>query len=325
MNYLKCIITLVLLSSFANLAVGQNEERENNRGTIYTFFVNVAQDQFIFPLIGFINISNGSQKNAHVGFINLNREDINGAQVGFINANGRDTDGAQVGFVNVNGRSFEGAQVGFVNVNGRNSTGARVGFINVNGQKSTGGQIGFINTTRQLSGFQLGFINYADSVEAGMPFGFLSIIRKGGHQALEISTSELYPVNISFQSGVEKLYTAIGVSYNSELAQKYASRVGVGSFIKTGRSSIYINPELSYQNSIGKNTNAQTVSFATNVGYYFNSRVHAAVGLSLAWHYNRIDDDPSSIFSIQIDNINNEQQLLAGLRLALRYNFSKAR
>ena len=50
-----------------------------------------------------------------------------------------------------------------------------------------------------VSGFQLGFVNLVDSVSEGVALGFLSYVKRGGYRAIDVSSNELYPVNIGFK------------------------------------------------------------------------------------------------------------------------------
>jgi len=74
---------------------------------------------------------------------------------------------------------------------------------------------GFVNIARKINGVQIGFINYSDTVEKGIPIGFLSIVKKGYH-AFEIGTDETMHLNGSFKTGVNQFYNifTIGTKIN---------------------------------------------------------------------------------------------------------------
>ena len=69
---------------------------------------------------------------------------------------------------------------------------------------------GFLNYTKKLSGVQVGVFNYADSVENGMPIGFLSFV-KNGYLDLEIGGNESLFGTISVKTGVKRFYNILSV------------------------------------------------------------------------------------------------------------------
>ncbi|MCX6266392.1 MAG: hypothetical protein NTW16_03415, partial [Bacteroidetes bacterium] len=85
---------------------------------------------------------------------------------------------------------------GLLNVVPGNNQGLQIGGLaNITSGRLSGTQIsGLFNYAGKLRGVQLGFINYADSLEKGVPIGFLSFVRNG-YTAFEIgSTETLYGV-----------------------------------------------------------------------------------------------------------------------------------
>lgn len=126
---------------------------------------------------------------------------------------------------------------GFANINAGNNKGAQIaGFININSGKLTGLQLaGFMNYTRKLKGTQLGVINYVDSLEKGVPVGFLSFV-KNGYSAFEIGATEsLYGV-ASFKTGVKQFYNilSVGGGYRDGLSL-FAWGYGAGTVIPVGQ------------------------------------------------------------------------------------------
>ena len=87
---------------------------------------------------------------------------------------------------------------GFANVAANNAEVVQIaGFSNTAKDTLTGFQLsGFINTAKHVKGSQLGFINVCDTIEKGIPIGFISIVRKGYH-TFEIGTEYLHQLGPS--------------------------------------------------------------------------------------------------------------------------------
>ena len=324
----------------------------NQRIGLYTFFVNIVPDDFRFPLVGFVNTAIGSHQGFQAGFINTTLVDFSGAQLGFVNSTFNDNAGVQVGFVNtaineltgfqygfVNSAGFnlkkacqlgyvnimrkdiKGAQIGFANATGGNVQGSQVGFANATGGNVQGGQIGFLNITKgSVRGSQIGFVNYADTV-TGIPFGFLSIVRKGGYRAIEYSVNEWYPVNLSFKIGVPKLYSFVQGSYNNNFEKRFAIGYGLGSLIPLSKK-LYLNPELSSMQPVSKNQQMQIQSFAANIRFKLSPHLQIAAGPSISHIWSEKDSylyQPEYHFLNH--SINSKNRLVIAARAALSVNF----
>jgi hypothetical protein len=345
---------IIVLFTALNLSFnvdGQETNRTGKKTIVYSFVVNIVPDRFILPLIGFVNLADGSQKNAQVGFYNWNQNDFEGAQVGFVNMAGGSIQGAQVGFIGTCGNSLKGAQLsfvnavkksvngaqigfvnasdgpykglqlGFVNAIGENVNGSQIGFINLVDGESNGFQMGFVNGAKSLKGFQLGFVNFANRIEKGFPLGFLSFVKEGGYRAFEISVTEMYPFNLSFKIGIKGLYTSVIASCNPDLKTDFAVGLGVGSNIPFSKS-VYLNPEITVHGDIG-NSYQQTFCFATNLGFCLIPKLHFTIGPSVVWnHADNPDDLTSPVLSLYRNTINENNNLVIGLRVALKYVFT---
>jgi len=304
---------------------------------LYTFFVNVVPDDFRFPLVGFVNTTIGSHQGLQAGFVNTTLADFDGAQFGFINSTFNDNNGLQAGFVNttineinglqlgfVNSSGFapqKGSQIGFVNAIRKDIKGMQFGFVNMTGGNVKGSQIGFINMTGgNVKGSQIGFVNYADSV-SGVPIGFLSIVRKGGFRAIEVSFNEWYPVNLSFKIGVPKLYTIIQGSFNNRFVNQFAVGYGLGSLVPLSKK-IYLNPEISSMQPVSKDNQTQISSFVVNLRYQIAPHLQIAAGPSFSHVYS--DNDSYSYkpkYYLINHEINHKNQLVLGFRAALSVSF----
>jgi hypothetical protein len=303
-------------------------------------FVNAARYSFEGGQIGYVNIVAESMKGAQIGFVSAARKSVNGAQVSFVNVGSAGVEGAQVGGVNVCAGNINGFQVGQVNVATKHAEGAQVGFINVS-QTLDGAQVGFINTAagnvngsqvgfinvvpNTLKGAQIGFINIADSISDGVPLGFLSIVKKGGFCAAEISANELYPVNVSFKIGVKPLYTTFGASYNPDFKRSFALGAGIGSIIDLSKY-FYLNPEVISMTSVEREENHQFfLTLSTLLGCSFSKHVSIAAGPSFTWTYMERDNSERVFYkpaaSLYEHTIDNRNRLHAGGRVALRFHF----
>ena len=128
------------------------------------------------------------------GFANALKGDMRGIQVaGFCNNTFGDADGFEIaGFWNYNHRNVKGMQI--------------AGFANLTRGTMEGIQVsGFINYAKVVKGLQIGYINIADTIESGMPIGFISFV-KDGYRVVQIGGNETFMGEISYKSGIERFY-----------------------------------------------------------------------------------------------------------------------
>jgi len=326
----KAIITLILsMNIIVVFSQGTN---------VYTFFVNFVNEDFKFPLIGFVNTAKGEHKGLQLGFVNTNTGNYSGLQAGFVNTIGGNLKGVQLGFVNTVAKETHSTQISFVNTAVQGIRGLQLGFVNTAIKEAHGAQIGFVNTTTQgirglqlgfvnvatgkLKGVQLGFVNYTDSIEKGIPIGFLSIVRRGGYYALEYSFSEFHPVTIGFKIGVEKFYTTIFLGYNPSRKfgwDSFSGGLGIGSCIPI-KKSFFFNPELIHLSSLIDNK--RLTSFIPYFGYNFSKHFSITAGPSVTWNHNfDIRDLFEPLFSIANAKINDKHSIVVGARVGIRYRF----
>lgn len=148
-------------------------------------------------------------------FVNLNKHFVKGVQLGgFSNVNLGTTNGVQTsGFANYGEKKAKGVQLGgFANINTAEVSGLQAsGFLNYAGGKMDGVQVaGFLNMAKGVKGTQIGFLNYADSFESGLPIGFLSVV-KNGYNHVEVWGSETFQGNVSAKFGVANFYNIFSV------------------------------------------------------------------------------------------------------------------
>ena len=164
---------------------------------------------------GFANFTNGKSLAIQMaGFANF-CEDVQGTQLAgltnVVKGNGKATQIS--GFSNVMLGQVNGVQLaGFGNFAKINAKGAQIaGFTNISTGNLQGAQIaGFLNIAKKVNGLQLGVINIADSIESGIPIGFLSIV-KDGFREFEIAFGESLNAQATVKIGIDKFYNIFSV------------------------------------------------------------------------------------------------------------------
>ncbi len=199
-------------AGFTNVVNGGTE------GVQFSGFTNVVRHDLIGgQFTGFSNVVTGNVTGIQAaGFSNVARGDLNTGQIsGFANVVNGKTDGVQIaGFTNVARKDITGVQLaGFANVAGNNAKAIQIaGFSNTAKDTLTGFQLsGFINSAKHVKGSQIGFINICDTLEKGIPLGFISIVRKGYHK-FEIGGSESFYAFASVKLGVSKFYNIFSIA-----------------------------------------------------------------------------------------------------------------
>ena len=120
---------------------------------------------------------------------------------------GRNVNGVQLaGIVNASTGKVGGAQLsGIGNYEQEVNTGQLSGIFNIATKKVRGAQIaGIVNYGKEIKGSQLALFNISDTV-SGLPIGFISFVRRG-YRRVELSANEVLYANLSFKTGVHKLY-----------------------------------------------------------------------------------------------------------------------
>lgn len=327
---MKKLYSLALLSAaLLNTNTSKAQESESNSIT-YSVVYNQVNKDCNFPLIGFVNVAKKNQTGlqlgfvnttvkshagAQIGYINTAVDNLDGAQVGFVNTAAQ-ADGAQIGFINISAGDLEGGQIGFFN-RAKDTDGAQVGFANV-ASESQGAQVGFLNSTKNMIGSQFGFLNIVDSIENGIPFGFISIVKNGGYQAFEVSSNEIFPLNITFKFGISKIYTFIQGGYNPDFNKKYAMGAGVGTLLKAG-NKFYINPEAYTTSSLGKNA-YNGISLSTTLRYDLSKNIQLAAGPSVSLMRNLKSTNCETSFLSFADKMYDDKNwLIFGLKTAVSF------
>ncbi|MCB9244949.1 MAG: hypothetical protein H6606_00840 [Flavobacteriales bacterium] len=274
-------------------------------------FVNVAGVDMKGLQSAFVNVAGSEIRGAQLGFVNVSGQGVQGVQGGFVNASGGAVNGLQFGFVNASDSFVRFGQYGFVNVSGYSGTPVQVGFVNVNIPNTEGAQIGFVNTSSRLKGLQFGLV---DTVESGVPIGFLSVVQKGGYSAFELSNTEIFPVQIAYRVGLAKLYTSLLVGYYPQNGEFVSTGIGIGSYLKM-KANLFVNPEIQYQSS----TDPEFVQFLNAqaaICYRFNPFLEFFGAPSISLIFGEPDFD--SWFPLYEAEQKNGNLLVGGLRIGLR-------
>jgi hypothetical protein len=166
-----------------------------------------------------------------LGF-NVVRWDVNGLQAaGIANLVGRQVSGVQIaGIANMVIGSVDGVQAsGIINLTAEDFRGLQIGAVNVTGRDLHGWQLATgLNVARTVHrGHQVGLINYADS-SATTPFGYFSFVRLNGYRRLELTTDELNYANLTFKTGVRKLYNIFTFGTSGFAPHKPLGSIGYG-------------------------------------------------------------------------------------------------
>jgi hypothetical protein len=343
--------TPLRISDFALIASSTGDRRRGSEETessysseknIYSFFVNIVNEPFPFPLFGFVNIARGNHGLVQAGFVNWNSRNFYGFQGGFINSIGGELRGVQGGFINTAIGGVDGVQGGFINVTAGDTRGVQGGFINTTGafrgiqggflniatRGGRGLQAGYGNISWQtLRGTQVGFVNYADSIEGGIPIGFISIVRHGGYRAVEYNFTEFHPMGLGLKLGVEKFYTTIYVAYNpidGLRLENLATGFGIGSIFPIN-DKFFFNPEMSLMSSHMEDS-PDLISLVPFFGYRLGEHFSISAGPSVTWVHAYGDSAlPKPLFSIVehtfAEDDTNKNSIVVGVRASVRFIF----
>ncbi|MDR1123323.1 MAG: hypothetical protein LBL61_01670 [Elusimicrobiota bacterium] len=75
--------------------------------------------------------------------------------------------------------NLTGVQLSAVNINDKGQ-GAHLGVVNYGSGDLTGFQYGFVNYANSFKGLQLGFVNYINTIDKGLQIGLVNVIRNNG-------------------------------------------------------------------------------------------------------------------------------------------------
>jgi hypothetical protein len=254
---------------------------------------------------GFANATKGQMNGIQIaGFCNNTFGGANGLEIaGFWNYNQKGLKGMQLsGFANVALDSVDGIQgAGFSNLTVGDTRGIQAsGFANVTTGRHTGLQAaGFANVARRLNGVQVGVINIADTVEKGIPIGFLSFVRHG-YKVIQVGGNETLYGEISFKTGVRRFYNifSVGSTFTNN-DWKWGWGYGIGTLIPVGKRMDISIEGVSYMikddewfnwefNSLNRLNIALSYNVTRNIGVYAGGSWNVLVSGNEAfddWHH----------------------------------------
>ena len=312
----------VIILFFSLLSIAGFSQETN----AYAFFVNVVNDNFRLPLIGFVNVAKGNHQGIQAGFVNWNAHNFKGAQMGFVNTIGNDLNGTQLGFVNTTIKQVQGAQFGFVNTAMQEVQGAQFGFINTALQSVSRAQFGFVNTTiKEFRGIQAGFVNTTIKEFRGAQFGFVNTAMKESQGAqigfVNIANRKENGLQLGFVNYADTIGNGIPIGVLSFFRRGgyKAIEYGFSEFFpvtvgfKTGVEKFYTSLYIAYKPSSGaaKNTYASGFGFGSIIplkkSFFFNPEVHSMNTIEI-----KNNRQLTSFVSNFVYNFNNQLSITAG-------------
>lgn len=322
LNYSGLKFDGLQMAGMGNLSLGDMD------GVQMSGFSNILRGKMDgFQITGFTNFTSESLDGVQIaGFLNITAKEVNFAQIsGFGNYSQRMGGLQLAGFINFASEEVNTAQIsGFMNYAPVSKGLQLSGYTNIAIRENRGLQLtSFFNYARNNNGVQLAMFNYADS-SSGVPLGFLSIVRYGYH-TLELSTTETFPVNISYKTGVDRFYNIfeLGVGEN-DLVGSY----GFGTMPFHGRK-INLNIDLTAGGVVAHDGSEiedyrLLFRFTPSLNYQPFKRIGIAIGPSLNYYIAGIPAEgvvaPLARYAFYQSTTNGffEQAWIGG-RLALRF------
>jgi len=193
--------------------------------------------------------------------------------------------GVQVGGVTNLTGDAEGVQVAGVFNHASKIVGTQVAGILNNTDSLDGVQVaGVFNRASYFRGYQVGAVNYADSCD-GIPFGLLSIVRKGYHK-LEFAGDEVFNANVAFRSGVRKFHSILsaGIQPNDFGNPLWTFGYGVGTSF--GKSDKFLFDIDFSANQVMKGNHIASVNTLNKLTLGLDWRFAPQTSLTLGVTYN---------------------------------------
>ena len=249
------------VAGFSNVAIGDVELAQ------VSGFSNFSYNVKGFQIAVFMNLANGNVESIQAaGFANIARGNSNFQISGFSN-------------IGLSKSLFQLS--GFGNISFKESQYQIAGFSNICFGKIKGAQIsGFFNFSRELQGLQLGFINASEKADDGLPLGFISLVKTGVH-SLEYSANELFPVNISFRTGVHSFYNIFNFARSSN---NYELGYGLGTrLLKRDRWNLNLEASsaMFYSNKTSRSVDGNLLKLKPLISYQLYKSLRLNIGPSL--------------------------------------------
>jgi hypothetical protein len=259
----------VQFSGLGNVVLGEI------RGAQFSGLFNINLKQVsAWQFAGLCNIATGSLKGFQCsGFANV----ATSTQTGML----------LTGFVNIAAKESRGMHVsGFMNYSEGGKVTQLSGFANIVTKKTKGMQMaGFFNYAGKLKGVQIAPFNYTDSLEKGVPIGFLSFV-KNGYRTLEFSATETMYGVVSFKTGVRQFYNILstGIGYrNNRILWGWG--YGLGGIIPLSEKWSLSLEGLCYQMNEGEwFTNRLNLLNKINITASWRAAKHLEIFGGLSWN-----------------------------------------
>jgi CarboxypepD_reg-like domain len=147
-----------------------------------------------------------------------------------------------------------------------------------------------LNQAKIVKGVQIGIFNYADSLD-GVQLGVFNFSKKGGFNAIELSTNEINAFNIAYKSGNKKLYMAfvMGITPSSSGEIIWSQGTGIGTMIKLNKWSD-LNAEL-MERHINIGTYSDFTQDWYQLGLYWNVHLNNWLQLNVGPTFNGLETD----------------------------------
>ena len=311
-NVVLDTITGIQLAGFQNTLHGHmngiqiagfnNVTTQHVDGIQLTCFVNVAlKDVKLAQISCFANYCDNVDGGQLSGFVNFAKGDVNWGQAsGFANY-GKSVKGFQMaGFINISANEVTGGQIaGGINYGKTGGKFQISGYANIATEEINGIQLtGLLNYAKKVNGYQIAILNVSDTIESGLPIGLFSFVKKGFHR-FEISTNEIFDINIAYKSGVKKLYSSIRFGYDP--SEYFSAGYGIGTQTGLGNNfnfNLDLSSDIIFEtNSFNYIGNLNKLS--TTFDYNISKEISVFAGPSL------------NVSLISFDNTNNSYPSIA--------------
>lgn len=175
---------------------------------------------------------------------------------------------------------------------------------------------GILNRAKHNGGLQIGLVNLSKT-STGIAIGLFNYVRKGYHKT-EVSANEIFPVNLTFKTGVQRLYNTyhLGVKFGPNRA--YAAGLGFGTFFRLNNKmtiSLDLSADMAYEPELNVNGFSQLYKLSTTFDYQIAKWVTVFGGPSFNVNVMQFQDDAGQYNSnLSFNPFYNEQFTNAGVQ-----------
>ena len=220
------------------------------------------------------------------GVASVVRGGFTGVQLsGVGNITWKKSTGAQIsGVYNMVRDSLVGGQIaGVANTSNGGVNFLQIASISNFAHKNNGLQISAVqNFSRENNGLQICLIN--SSIRGnGVALGLFNFVKEGYHKT-EVSANEIFPVNLVFKTGTQRLYNTynFGVKFGQNRA--YALGLGFGSYINLSERfmlSMDLSGQMVFENDFDEFKFAQLYKFSPTIDFKLAKWVTIFAGPSI--------------------------------------------